>query len=69
MTDTKPAIVTLDYLPSSPTEASTRVTDNDDGDDDIVHPTFSPKIVQETSHTLPLLQWQCKDLRTILVNL
>lgn len=60
----KPAIVTLSYLPSVPTLATIQAAQAEDNDNNC--PAFSPAIEKETSHTLPILQWQCEDLRPIL---
>lgn len=62
-TNVSPAIVTLDYSAELPTLARIHVPRDDE---DLIQPSFVPKIEEESVQTLSYLQWQCKDLRPIL---
>lgn len=59
---TKPAIVTVEYSQEPVTSVGCRDINNDE----IIHPSFTPKIEEENIYTLPLLQWQHKNLQPIL---
>lgn len=58
---TIPAIVILQYSQEPITSAGC----HDTNDEEIIQLAFTPKIEEENVHTLPSLQWQCKDLRPV----